>query len=130
MNTPPPSPTTNSSSITKTVPITVAPLPNIFVGVSQPRISIALSTPFYDDSTATKTSTVSTSMSTINVLDTVVGATFCVTVGPNTSPTSTLREDDPDIMYGDDQDDFQNFVFIPFTIHPTSNDDESPMRKG
>ena len=65
-------------------------------------------------------------MSTVNVFDT--GAfDFGVTVGPSTSTTSPLREDDPNILYGDDQDDFRNYVFSPFTVHHASDDDEAPF---
>lgn len=36
MHAPPPSPTTASSPITTTIPITITPLPNFFVGISLP----------------------------------------------------------------------------------------------
>lgn len=116
MPTPPHSPTTTSSPITTTIPITIAPLPNIYVGVSQTHIYVALSTPFYTDSTSTTTSIVSTLMSTVNVSDAGVGVTFGTTFGPRTYTASPLKDDYLDVMYGDDQDDFHNFVFSPFTV--------------
>lgn len=104
MPTPPPSLTTTSSPITTTIPIFIAPLPNFYVGVSQPQIYVPLSTPLYTDSTST-TTTISTLMSTVNVSNT--GAYyFVVSIGTSTSTTSPLRADDPDLIFGDDQEVF------------------------
>lgn len=46
---------------------------------------------------------------------------------PNTSTASPLRDNNLDIIFGDDQEAFQDFTFIPFTINQKSDDDESPM---
>lgn len=94
-----------SSLITTSVPITIAPLPNIYVGVSQAPISISLSTPLYTNLTFTTTSIVCTHMSTVNISDTRA-VTFSAIVGPVTSTTSPLRDDDPDLVFGGYQEDF------------------------
>ncbi|XP_023763644.1 uncharacterized protein LOC111912141 [Lactuca sativa] len=64
---PPPSPTITSTPIS--TPITVATCPNVSVGVSQPQISVAQTTPLYTDSTTTTTATSSPPV-TVNVFDT------------------------------------------------------------
>lgn len=50
---------------------------------------------------------------TFNVSDTGVGA-FGVTVGQDSTPISPLRADDPDTIFGDDRDYFQDFHYNPF----------------
>lgn len=52
------------------IPITIAPCPNVSIRVSQQQISVAQSTPSYTDSTATTTITTSSPQVTINVSDT------------------------------------------------------------
>ncbi|XP_023748406.1 uncharacterized protein LOC111896671 [Lactuca sativa] len=107
---PPPSLITTCSPLTTTTPITLSPLPMIYVGVSQPYISDPLSTPLYTHSTATIT-TISTPMSTVNVFD--IGASnFGVAVGPNTSTGLPLREDDPDIGFGMNMIIFKNSFLL------------------
>lgn len=126
-------PTPPSSLITRSIPITSIPPipPTTFVGVSLPQIYVSLSTPFFTDSTATTTMiAMSTPEVTANVFDMGVGVTFGATVGPSTSTTLPLREDDPDLLFGDDQDDFQNFVFCPITIHQVMDDEDAPMTIG
>lgn len=49
------------------------------------------------------------------------------TKGPSTSTASHLREDDLYIIFGDDQEAFQDFTFSSFTIHPNNDDDGAPM---
>lgn len=55
---------------------------------------------------------------------------FGVTLGPSTSTTSPLRDDDPYIIYCDDHEGFQDFTFNPFTIHQTNDDDNTLMTQG
>ena len=109
MLTPPLSLTTTSYPITAIVPITIAPLPNFSFGVSLPQISIHLSTQFYTDSTATTTTFLNTLISTVNVSNTGAHVDFGVTMGISALTASPLREDDPGVMFRDEQDDFQNF---------------------
>lgn len=40
------------------------------------------------------------------------------------------KHDDADILFGDDQEPIVNFVFHPFSVNFTSDDDEEPMTKG
>lgn len=123
---PPPSPTTTTSTPIST-PITIAPCPNVFIGVSQPHISISLTTPLYTKSTTT-TSTSSPQV-TVNVSDMEEGA-FGVTVNLSFTQVSPLRDEDLDTIFGDDRDDFQDFHYSPFNVHQSSHDDEAPMMKG
>lgn len=123
---PPHSPTITSTLIS--TPITIATCPNVSVGVSQPQISVAQTTPLYTDSTTT-TSATSSPPVTVNVFDTGTG-TFGVTVGPSSSTVLPLRVDDHDMIFGDDRDDFQDFHYSRFTIHQESDDDDEPMTKG
>lgn len=68
-------------------------------------------------------------MSTVNVSDT--GAfDFGASVGPNTSTASLLREDDHDVMFGDNQDDLQNFVCSPFIVCQARDDEVAPITQG
>lgn len=100
-HTPPSSP--NHTTTITTTPITIAPCPNIYVGVSQPHISVAQSTPLYTESTSTTTITPPI---TVKVTDTAVGA-FGVTSCPDFTLISPLKQDDPDTVFGDDRDDLQ-----------------------
>lgn len=86
--------------------------------------------PFNRDSAATTTASISTLMKTVNVSDTGAHVDFRVTKGPSTSTTSPLREDDSDIVFGDDQEAFQDFTFSPFTLHWNNDDDDAPMTQG
>ena len=77
----PPSPTSTSTLLS--TPVTIAPYPNVYVGVSQPHISVAQTTPLYTKSTLT--TTMSSPQVTVNVFD--IGAcAFYVTVGPSFTP--------------------------------------------
>ena len=51
------------------------------------------------------------------------------TFGPSTSPISPLFQDDPDTIYGDDEDDFGGFTYSLFNIR-IEIDDEAPVTKG
>ncbi|CAI9266615.1 unnamed protein product [Lactuca saligna] len=51
------------------------------------------------------------------------------TTSPISPPLSPLRQDDPDMIYGDGEDEFTRFTFSPFTIR-TKSDDEAPVMKG
>lgn len=53
-----------------------------------------------------------------------------MTKEPATSIASTTFDFDPDIIFWDDQENFQEFVFIPFTINLNRDDDEALMTKG
>lgn len=50
------------------------------------------------------------------------------TFGLESPPISTLRQDDPDIIYGDADEDFGGFTYSPFNI-TTKSDDEAPVTK-
>lgn len=120
MHTPP------SSSITITTPITITPLPpTIYVGVSLSHIYIPFSTPILTDSTIPPSSTftrtlevtvtksvseeVDTSGIHVNISDMGADANIGVTNEPVTSTTSTTFDFDPDILFGDDQEMFEDF---------------------
>lgn len=141
MNTPP------SSVNTTTISISIPPLPPmIFFGNSLPQISVPFSTPIFIDSTTTTitivTSThkftvaksvskeVHTSDIHANVSDMGADVNTSVTMGRGTSTTSPLRDDDPDILFGDDPENFTDLVFSTFTVHANSDDDDAPMKKG
>ena len=55
---------------------------------------------------------------------------FSVTVAPKAYLIFPLRDDDLDLIFGDSQEDFQDFNYSPFTVHQTSDDDEAPITKG
>lgn len=86
-----------------------------------------LSTPFITDSTIITTTKVNTPEVIVNVSDTGESVDFGITMGPSTSTASLLRDTDPNIFFGDDQEAFQDFTFSPSTVHQTSDDDEAPM---
>ncbi|CAI9288598.1 unnamed protein product [Lactuca saligna] len=44
-------------------------------------------------------------------------------------PISPLRQNDPDMIYGDDEDDFEGFTYSLFTIR-TESDDEALVMRG
>ncbi|XP_023762192.1 cell wall protein DAN4-like [Lactuca sativa] len=118
----PPSPTTTTTLIS------IAPCPNVSMGVSQPQASIPPSTPLFTDSTTTTTTTTSTPPISVTVSDTGAGASG-FTLGHESTPISPLRQGDPDTVFGYDVDDFEAFTYIPFTIQDDSNDD-APITKG
>lgn len=118
----------NHTSTQTTTLITIAPCLNISVGVSQPQVSVPLSTPFYIESITTTTTTTSTPPITVNVSDTGAVASG-VTIGPDFTPISPLRQDDPDTVFSDDHDEFQDFHYSPFNVHE-DNDDDAPITKG
>lgn len=66
-------------------------------------------------------------MTTINVSDTRAHVYFGVTKVPSISIASPFRNDDPDIIFSDEQEAFQDFNFVPFTIHQKSDDDIALM---
>ena len=94
------------SLIATSTPITIAPCPNVSVGVLQPQILIAQTTPLYTESTSTTTTTTSSPQVTVNITDIGEGV-FGVIVGQGSTRVLTLRDDDPDIILGDDRDDFK-----------------------
>lgn len=66
----------------------------------------------------------------VNVSDTGVDINFDVTLGRGASTASPLDEDDANILFGNDQENFTDFVFSPFTINVNSDDDDAPMSEG
>nr|KAJ0209922.1 hypothetical protein LSAT_V11C400209070 [Lactuca sativa] len=110
---PPPSPET-----TTYVPITIALLPIVS---SQPPTTIPVSIPIFTDSTIPPQPSSSPECS-VNVSDT----------GANTSgfsthvsqPISPIHTDDPEMLFGDDDDeDLEAFSFSPFQIRVDNDDD-------
>lgn len=55
---------------------------------------------------------------------------FGATVSPSTFTASPLRNVDPDLIFEDAQEDFQDFHLSPFTINQSSDDHEALMKKG
>ncbi|CAI9282872.1 unnamed protein product [Lactuca saligna] len=55
--------------------------------------------------------------------------TLGFTMSSITPPISPLRQDDPDMIYGDGEDNLPGFTFSPFTIRIES-DDQAPLMKG
>lgn len=64
----------------------------------------------------------------VNTSDVGVG-TSGFTTSHISTPISPLHQDDPDMIYGDVEDDLVGFTFSPFTIM-NDNDDEAPVTKG
>ena len=52
-----------------------------------------------------------------------------VTIGPSSTQISPLHNDDPDTIFGDDHDDFQDFHYSSFNVQPSSDDKDEPMTK-
>lgn len=98
---PSPLPIPTTTSVPISTPITISPCPNVSVGVSQPQISVAQ----YTKSTGTTTTTMSSPPVTINISDMGEGASG-VTIGRSSIQISPLHNDDPDIVFADDRDDF------------------------
>lgn len=120
MNTPPSSLITISPPIITTIPVTIAPLPKIFLGIYLPYIYIPLSTLFFMDSTASTTTKVNTPEVTVNISYIGAGVDFCVTKGPGTSTASPFREDDPDIILGMIKKLFKISLSAPLTFIRTT----------
>lgn len=84
------------------------------------------STPLFTESTTTTTTITGTPP--FNVFDMGTGASG-VTVGPISRPISPLRTTDPDTVFGDSFDDFQDFHYSPFVVQQESDEDDAPMTK-
>lgn len=65
----------------------------------------------------------------VNVSDTGKNVYAGVTCEPDTYIVPSLDEFD-DILYGDAQETFPDFIFSPFTINVNSDDDDAQMTKG
>ncbi|CAI9269315.1 unnamed protein product [Lactuca saligna] len=116
---PPPSPKTT------TTPITITPCPPPVT--SQPQTSAPLSTPLIFDSIIPPT-TSAEPLVLVNASD--AGAKtlgFSTHVSP---PISPLRQDDPDMIFGDEEEeDLGGFTYSPFQI-TTESEDETLVTKG
>ncbi|KAL7587925.1 hypothetical protein Lser_V15G40915 [Lactuca serriola] len=118
-----PSPTT-----TTITPITIAPCPPVSIEASQPEISTAHTTPLFMESTAatTTTTTTSTPPITVNVSDMGERA-YGFSSGVDITPISPLCQDDPDTIFGDGRDIFEDFTYSPFRVQQESDEDDAPM---
>lgn len=97
---------------TTTTPISITPCPPPVS--SQPQSNVPLSTPLFTDSTTTTKTSVEPPVS-VNASD--VGAEPSgFPTGHNTPPISPLRQNDPDMIYGDGEEDLAGFTYIPFNI--------------
>lgn len=116
---PPPSPRTT------TTPITIAPCPPPVS--SQPHSTILLSTPLFSDSTIPLTTSAEPSVS-VNISDTgAKNSGFPTHVSP---PISRIRQDDPNMIFGDAEDeDLGGFTYSPFQIR-TDSEVETLVTKG
>ncbi|CAI9268699.1 unnamed protein product [Lactuca saligna] len=119
------SPPHSPKTTTTTTPITVAPCPPPVS--SQTLGSILLSTPLFSDSIAPPTPSIEPHVAVKESNATNNTSGFKTT--HISLPISLLRQDDPDMIYGDGEDDFTGFTFSPFTIRNES-DDEAPVMKG
>ncbi|CAI9278951.1 unnamed protein product [Lactuca saligna] len=89
--------------------------------------TIPLSTPLYTDSTVPPTTFGEPSIS-VNASD--AGAKTSGFQSSHVSPSiSPIYQDDPEMIYRDDEDELPGFTFSPFTVHNES-DDEAPVTKG
>ncbi|CAI9288706.1 unnamed protein product [Lactuca saligna] len=118
-------PSSPTSPKTTTTHITIAPYPPPIS--STPQTTIPLSTPHFTDSTTPPITSAKPGVS-INASDAGAGVSGFTTthISPLISP---FRTDDPDMIYGDSEDDLQGFTFSPFTIKTSSND-EALVTKG
>lgn len=66
---------------------------------------------------------------TVNAFDMGVG-TSGVTIGPSSTPISSLRAIDPNTIFSDGCDAFQDFHYSPFTVLQEGDDDDALMSKG
>ncbi|XP_023747497.1 uncharacterized protein LOC111895653 [Lactuca sativa] len=135
LTTPPPPPPLNPP----TLPMSISPITNSIL------ILIPLSTPFFTYSIVPTTTSVTTSpevpiiksiseeirTSSIsgNTFDVEPNANIGVSSEPSTSIPPTLHED-VDIMFRDDQEPLDDFVFHPFTVNIDIDNDDSPITKG
>ncbi|CAI9280709.1 unnamed protein product [Lactuca saligna] len=84
------------------------------------------STPLFSDSITPPTTSVEPPVS-VNAYD--AGAdTSGFTTSNISPPISPLRQDDPNMIYGDGENDMAGFTFCPFTIR-TGSDDEALVMK-
>nr|KAJ0215179.1 hypothetical protein LSAT_V11C300140950 [Lactuca sativa] len=116
---PPPSPKTTTS-----LPITIAPWPPQVS--SSPPTTIPISIPIFTDLTIPPKTSVAT-VSSVNVSDTrATSSGFSTHVSP---PISPIRTDDPNMIFGEDDDDLGRFTYSPFQIR-TQRKDEATMSQG
>nr|KAJ0218999.1 hypothetical protein LSAT_V11C300141000 [Lactuca sativa] len=116
---PPPSPKTTTS-----IPITIAPWPPQVS--SSPPTTIPISIPIFTDFTIPPKTSVAT-VSSVNVSDTrATSSGFSTHVSP---PISPIRTDDPNMIFGEDDDDLGRFTYSPFQIQ-TQRKDEATMSQG
>lgn len=83
--------------------------------VSQSQATFGQCTPLFIESKATTTTITSTPPVSDNVYDmgaTALGFTF----GHDSHPISPLCQDDPDTIFGEDQDEFSYFHYSPFDV--------------
>ncbi|CAI9295717.1 unnamed protein product [Lactuca saligna] len=108
-----------------TTPITIAQCPPPVS--SQLQSTIPLYIPFFTDSTVPPTTSGEPVVS-VNASD--VGArTSGFTSSHISPPISPMHRDDPDMIYGDDEDDLAGFTFSLFIIQ-TASDDVAYVTKG
>lgn len=50
--------------------------------------------------------------------------------GVDTTPVSPLCQDDPDTIFGDDRDVFEDFSDKPFRVQQESDEDDAQMTTG
>nr|KAJ0217103.1 hypothetical protein LSAT_V11C300137390 [Lactuca sativa] len=94
---------------------------------SQPQSTIPLSNPLFTNSIIPPTTSVEppVSANTFDAGDNNSG----FTTSHITPPISPLRQEDPDMIYRDGEDDLPGFTFSPFTIR-TESDDKALITKG
>ncbi|CAI9299728.1 unnamed protein product [Lactuca saligna] len=115
---PPPSPKPT------TTPITIAPCPPSIS--SQTQSTSPLSTPLYIDSTVPP---MTSGEPVVSVNASNVGAKTSGFQSSHVSPPiSPIHRNDPDMIYGDDEDELAGFTHSPFTVRNES-DDEAPVTK-
>ncbi|CAI9298309.1 unnamed protein product [Lactuca saligna] len=96
------------------------------VSSSQP-ISISISSPILTESTTTSISSTNPEV-TVNISD--MGANTSVLTTHVSLPISPIRQDDPEMIFGDDDDDdLGGFTYRPFQIR-TESEDEATVTKG
>ncbi|CAI9294329.1 unnamed protein product [Lactuca saligna] len=95
------------------------PIPTCFLGISQSQ------TPLFTNSNATTTTSNIEPLVTINASDAGERASDFA-AGHSTPPASPFRQNDPYMIYGDDDEDFAGLTYSPFNIR-TESDDEAPV---
>lgn len=115
-----------------------------FVETSQPQISMPFSTPIFIDSIVPITTTVKTPLE-VPIIKSVLediktssipsntsnvepNANIGVSLEPSSSVPPTLHKD-VGIMFGNNQEPLDDFVFHAFTFNINSDNDDSPMTK-